>query len=135
VAFCKKKCNKLWILKAYDRQSKRTIAFVTGRRDIATVQKLYDQIKHLTNCLFYTDDWNAFKKVLPSDRHIIGKQHTHLIESDNANLRHYLGRFTRKTKIVSQSNQAVCNSIKLWLYAHFEFSHSHLFNSFLSLFD
>ncbi len=90
------------------------MAWVLGARDTRTFQRLYDKVKHLKNCTFFTDSWDTFEKVLPPDRHIIGKAHTHTIESDNSNTRHHLGRFTRRTKIVSKSKKMVDTSLKLW---------------------
>lgn len=52
MAFYQLKKNKLWILKAVDRTSRRTVAWVTGGRDAATFQRLYDKVKHLTDCIF-----------------------------------------------------------------------------------
>jgi IS1 family transposase len=75
---------------------------------------LYNKLKHLRDCIFYTDDWDAFAKVLPKDRHIIGKAGTVTIERDNSNTRHNLGRFTRKTKVVSKSKTMVDLTIRLW---------------------
>ena len=72
-------------------------------------------MKHLTGCIFYTDDWDAFAAVLPNQRHVIGKAHTITIEHDNSNTRHHLGRMTRKTKVVSKKEFMVNASIKLWL--------------------
>ena len=71
-------------------------------------------MKHLTNCIFYTDNWDAFAKVLPKKRHVIGKAGTVGIERENSNTRHHLGRFTRETKVVSKSEEMVDISIKLW---------------------
>jgi len=71
-------------------------------------------VKHLENCIFYTDDWEAFAKVLPPERHIIGKEHTVAVERDNSNTRHHLGRFTRRTKVVSKSKVMVDLTIRLW---------------------
>jgi IS1 family transposase len=68
----------------------------------------------LTNCIFYTDDWDAFTKILPTQRHVIGKKHTIAIEQDNSNTRHHLGRMTRKTKVVSKKAEMVYSTIKLW---------------------
>ena len=68
----------------------------------------------MTNCIFYTDDWDAFAKVLPKNRHKIGKKHTTTIESDNSNTRHDMGRFTRKTKVVSQCEEMVNLTLRLW---------------------
>jgi hypothetical protein len=66
------------------------------------------------DCFFYTDHWDAFAAVLPKGRHIIGKAYTSAIERDNANTRHHLARMTRKTKVVSQSEDMVDASLKLW---------------------
>jgi insertion element IS1 protein InsB len=107
VAFSAIKKRKLWIIKAVDRRTGRTIAWVLGGRDAATFQRLYDKLKHLTTCIVYTDDWDAFAQVLPKERHMIGKAHTHVIERDNSNIRHHLARMTRRTKVVSKSQDMV----------------------------
>jgi len=90
------------------------VARVLGGRDSATFQRLYDKVKHLKDCMFYTDDWDAFAKVLPPERHIIGKAHTIGIEQDNSNTRHHLGRFTRRTKVVSQLEHMVDITLRIW---------------------
>jgi len=114
VAFYRSKKNKKWIIKALDRTSERTVAWVIGGRDAATFRRLYEKVKHLKDCTFYTDDWDAFAKVLPKERHIIGKTHTVAIERDNSNTRHHLGRMTRRTKIVSKKEEMVDKALKLW---------------------
>ena len=76
--------------------------------------RLYDKVKHLNDCMFYTDDWDAFAKVLPPQRHVIGKAHTIDIEHDNSNTRHHLGRFTRRTKVVSQLEHMVDITLRIW---------------------
>ena len=91
------------------------MAWVLGNRDTATFKRLYDKVKHLTNCTFYTDNWDAFAEILPPERHIIGKAYTHTIERDNSNTRHHLGRMTRRTKVVSKESKMVDLSLKLWL--------------------
>jgi len=75
---------------------------------------LYNKVKHLKNCIFYTDNWDAFAKILPKERHVIGKSHTVVIERDNSNTRHHLGRMTRRTKIVSKQEDMINISMKLW---------------------
>ncbi len=108
------KKNKLWIIKALDRASRKTIAWVLGRRSVATFRKLYDKVSHLKECIFFTDDWPAFAKVLPKSRHVIGKSGTTAIEQDNSNTRHHLERMTRKTKVLSKTKEMVDTTIKLW---------------------
>jgi insertion element IS1 protein InsB len=47
----------------------------------------------------------------------VGKHFTSGIEGNNGNVRHNLGRFTRRTKVVSKSEEMVNASLKLqwWL--------------------
>jgi len=112
--FIQKKTNKLWLIKAIDRKTGSTVAWVLGKRDEKTFARLYSKVSHLKNCIFYTDNWDAFIKVLPQERHVIGKEHTVAIERDNSNTRHHLGRFTRRTKVISKKVEMVDLSIKLW---------------------
>ncbi|MCL2703336.1 MAG: IS1 family transposase [Defluviitaleaceae bacterium] len=46
--------KKLWVIKAIDRSTERTVAWVLGGRDSTTFQRLYDKVKHPENCTFYT---------------------------------------------------------------------------------
>jgi insertion element IS1 protein InsB len=109
-----KKKKKLWVIKALDRRTGRIIAWELGGRNVATFRRLYKKLRHLSKCRFYTDNWSAFAKVLPRRRHIIGKQHTGAIERDNSNTRHHLGRFTRRTKVVSKTKEMVEITLRLW---------------------
>lgn len=68
----------------------------------------------MTDCRFFTDDGDAFATVLPAKQHQIGKAHPIAIEQDNSNTRHYLGRFTRRTRIVSKQDRMVDLSLRLW---------------------
>lgn len=88
---------------------------MVGGRDAATFERLYAKVAHLTDCVFYTDDWDAFAQVLPPERHVIGKAHTGAIERDNSNTRHHLGRMRRRTKVVSKKEAMVEATFKLWL--------------------
>ena len=90
------------------------MAWVLGNRNAATFRRLYDKVKHLTNCIFFTDGWDAFAKILPTERHVIGKSETISIEQDNSNTRHHLGRMTRRTKVVSKKKEMVDMTIKFW---------------------
>lgn len=121
------KKNKKWIIKALDRSTRRTIAWVIGGRDVATFKRLYNKVKHLTGCIFYTDGWDAFAAVLPRERHVVGKTYTVSIEQDNSNTRHHLGRMTRRTKVVSKKVEMIDASMKLWcalttpeIFAHYQ---------------
>ncbi|MBV0899330.1 MAG: hypothetical protein KTV77_03055 [Wolbachia endosymbiont of Fragariocoptes setiger] len=64
---------------------------------------IWKLIKTLQPKYIYTDNLASYREVLPSEKHVIGKKHTQLIESINATFCHYLCRFRRKTKGYSKS--------------------------------
>ncbi len=133
MAFLPAKKNKVWIFKALNRANNKSIAWVVGRRNKKTLQSLYDKLSHL-KATYYTDGWKTFTKVLPFDRHIIGKKHTCRIESNNANTRHQLGRMTRRTKVVSKSITMIHLTMKLWHYYSIDNNFVGLRDHFLSIF-
>jgi hypothetical protein len=53
------------------------------------------------------------RKVLPPERHVIGQSGMFTIEQNNSNTRHHLGRFTRRTQVVSRSKERVDLTIRL----------------------
>ena len=110
MAFYRVKKNKRWIHKAVSRETGKTVAWVIGGRDADTFRRLFDKVKHLSDCQYYTD----MPSVLPAERHHIGKSGTATVERDNSNTRHHLGRLTRRTKIVSKKLEMVDNAMKLW---------------------
>jgi insertion element IS1 protein InsB len=112
VALYRVKKNRCWLWKALDRHTRRTLAWVVGRRDAATFRRLYERVKGVGR-VYYTDDWPSYSAVLPPEQHVIGKTDTHTIERDNANTRHYLARMTRRGKVVSKSLSMVELTMKL----------------------
>jgi insertion element IS1 protein InsB len=67
------------------------------------LKKLWIQIAHLPCAYYATDTWRAYLQLLPPSRHIISKKETYTVEAKNAQIRHYLARFHRRTKCYSKS--------------------------------
>jgi insertion element IS1 protein InsB len=88
------------------------VAWVLGRRDDATCCKLRDKIG-LKGKIFITDDWEGYHRVIPEDQLFTGKDLTFPIEADNSDVRHYLARFRRRTKVVSKCEKMVELSLRL----------------------
>ncbi|HRC71976.1 MAG TPA: IS1 family transposase [Candidatus Competibacter sp.] len=101
-----KKTAKLWVWRAYDPDCRRTLAWVLGGRDDATCQKLLDRIG-LQGKRFITDDWPGYHRLIPAAQLTTGKHLTVPIEQDNSNIRHFLARFRRRTKVVSKTEEMV----------------------------
>ena len=117
MAFSKKKCCKLWVWRAYDPVAGRTIAWVLGGRDDATCQKLLAKIG-VKGKTFVADDWEGYRRLIPENQLFTGKDLTFPIEQDNSNIRHFLARFRRRTKVVSKVEDMVDLSLRLYHYLH-----------------
>jgi len=117
VAFSPKKTRKLWLWRAYDPVARRTLAWVVGDRDDATCQKLLDKIG-VEGKTFVTDDWDGYHRLIPEAQLFTGKDLTVPIEQDNSNIRHFLARFRRRTKVVSKSMEMVDLSLRLYHHLH-----------------
>jgi hypothetical protein len=61
---------------------------------------------------------------------MVSKAGTQLLESDNANTRHRVGRFTRRTKVVSRSERMIDLTMRLWAY----FEQGHNFAEYQKIF-
>ena len=79
--------------------------------------------KHLRNSqhallldvqVFYTDKWHVYETLLPARKHVQDKAETHQIERNNCAMRHWFGRFKRKSIIVSKSKEMVDLTIALF---------------------
>ena len=82
MALCKKKTEKLWLWRAYHPIARRTIAWILGRRDDATCQKLLNKIG-AEGKTFVTDDWEGNHRLIPEDQLFTGKDLTVPIDADS----------------------------------------------------
>lgn len=115
-----KKEDKCWIWLAICRTTKLILGFVTGTRGYKTGIKLWQKISKLTTTetIFGTDDWNPYKKFIPTNQHYIGKDETWTIEGYNTNFRDDLQRLTRRTRAYSKSKDMLDASLALYIYQH-----------------
>jgi IS1 family transposase len=111
------KTRKLWIWRAYDPVVRRTVAWIVGGRDDETCQKLLDKIG-VEGKTVVTDDWDGYHRLIEEDQLFTGKDLTVPIERDNSNVRHFLARFRRRTKVVSKSQEMVDLSLRLYHHLH-----------------
>lgn len=111
---CKEK--KVWLLYAYCAQSGEILGFTMGKRSSKTVKNLLLKLKNLEIDFFCTDDWEAFRSVLPYYQHLIGKQFTRAIEGVNTWFRTRIRRLMRKTVCFSKKVYNHYAMIKLVIY-------------------
>ncbi len=117
-----RKKQKRWLFYAYAQETDEILAWSWGTRSRKTVGKLYQQLQPLHIDCFCSDDWPAFQKVFPKDKHLIGKAFTKHIEGVNLCLRTRNRRVVRKTPCFSKKQQNHFDAMKLVF--HYRYYHT-----------
>ena len=68
--------------------------------------------------VFVTDDREGFHRLIPEKQLHTGTDLTFPIEQDHSNIRHYIARFRRRTKVVSKCGEMVADTLKLYQHYH-----------------
>jgi insertion element IS1 protein InsB len=112
------KQNKVWLLYAYSADNQEVVAYVFGDRSEDTVAKLYDKLvsENISVGTFYTDNWKAFRKILPKKKHKVGKKYTKAIEGNNNYIRSRNRRTVRKTCGFSKKMENHEAAMKICIY-------------------
>lgn len=99
-----KKSNKCWIWVIFDPINRKVIAFHLGNRGKESAKALWKKTpsKYKQNSAFATDYWEAYKSIIPSESHIIGKAYTFIIEGFFAGMRARVSRLVRKNLAFSK---------------------------------
>jgi insertion element IS1 protein InsB len=115
-SFVGKKANQRWTWYGFDRERKRIVAYVNGRRTDANCRALYEKVKRTKVSIFHTDQWASYPKILPAKKHQIGKMGTLNIERRNLTFRTRIKRLQRKTICFSKSEMMHDAVLKLHIH-------------------
>lgn len=110
--------NKLWIWKAYCRDTCQLIDLECGNRDQNTFARLMARLRHWSVWFFCTDNWKVYPLEIPQDDLIQGKRGTVRIERNNARQRRWFARFKHKSLIGSMSLRMIDLTMSLFARFH-----------------
>ena len=118
-SFVGSKENPKYVWIVMHRSSRQIIAFEVGDRSRATAKRLWEKIPEeiKQKGIFYTDDWDAYKTVIPEKKHLFHKhkQHTNHIERFNCTIRQRVSRLVRKALSFSKSLDNHLGAIKYFI--------------------
>lgn len=112
------KKNKLWIWKAYRRETGELIDWECGGRDKETLTRLIERLSKWDIELFCTDSYAAYAEVIGEDKLIQSKSQTYYLEQNNGRQRHWYARFRRKSIVVSKTLEMVNLTMALFAAFH-----------------
>jgi insertion element IS1 protein InsB len=119
-SFVGRRADKQWLWLAFDKESRQVIAFFVGDRSRASARKLWGRLPaaYRERATFYSDDWEAYKGVIPPARHqVCGKESglTSGIERFNCTLRQRVSRLVRKSLSFSKKLANHIGAIKYFI--------------------
>lgn len=123
-SFVGNKANQRWLWYGFDPARKQVVCWQTGKRTDATCQRLLEKLKGCQVMRYCTDEWESYEKLLPAERHWVGKAETQAIERNNLNIRTRVKRYQRKTICFSKSDEVHDAVTKLYIH---QANQEHLF--------
>ena len=111
----RRKESKRWFWYAYCADTRKILAFHIGKRNDAACRRLMKKLGHLDIETFCTDDWKAYKKNIPPEKHVVSKKATQKIERQNLNFRTHIKRLCRRTICFSKKDDMHFGFIKAYV--------------------
>ena len=119
-SFVGSKTNKQWGWLAFDAETRQVIACYVGDRSRESARQLWRRLPRVyrERATFYTDEWEAYKGVIPAAQHqVCGKESglTSGIERFNCTLRQRVARLVRQTLSFSKKLANHIGAIKYFI--------------------
>src|SRR5690606_15581998 len=101
--FVKCKRKRIWIVYAFERETKNIVGFNVGARTNLTLKKVVGKVLKANPVAVYTDRLKNYRSLIPQCIHKTVRFGTNNIERANLTLRTHLKRLNRKTICFSKS--------------------------------
>lgn len=119
------KANKTWLWLALDRTTRQVVALHFGDRGATGALGLWQALPqtYRQQATFYTDDWDAYKQIIPAAQHRFSKEkkHTNHVERFFCTLRQRASRLVRLGLSFSKKLDRHINSIR-FVVMHYNLS-------------
>jgi len=103
-----------------------------GGRNAKTFRRLYEKLKDKVKH-YYTDNWEVYRKIISAEKLTQGKEYDRN-GTKQLNIRHYLARMTRRTKVVTKSIEMLNITLRINCYLN-EYNGYQIYQQkFLSIF-
>ena len=105
----------VWL--AIDSVTKQIVGFHVGDRSAESAKNLFESMPsfYRKKADFFTDDYEAYKSVIPFQRHYVSKARTTSIERFNLTLRQRVSRLVRENLAFSKILENHIGAIKYFI--------------------
>ena len=120
--FIKQKNNRIWIVYAIEKETKKVMSFSVGNRTNLTLKKVINRLCNYDPKVIYTDKLRSYKSLISSAIHKTTRFGTNHIERKNLTLRTHLKRLNRKTICFSRKELFLEAILKIYFWEYVSFS-------------
>ncbi len=117
-SFVGSKSNQGWTWLGLTSSTRRIGAIVNSRRTDKNCRELLQKYHNSRVAEFASDEWQSYRKYVPSALHYVGTDKTQRIERMNLNFRLHLKRLGRKTIAFSKNDEMHDAVINLYVHYH-----------------
>jgi insertion element IS1 protein InsB len=118
-SFVGNKSNQRWTWYAVDKNSGIILDRYNGKRTDEVFLKLVALLSLIPIGMYFTDDWGAYKRYLPENRHYIGKDRIWKIERKNLNFGTHIKRLNRKPICYSRNEHIHDNVTGMYIEQYY----------------
>lgn len=112
------KLKEAWVIYAINRNTKKVINFIVGRRTRRNISVITKLVLELYPKTIFTDRLKTYRSLIPRQQHNTRKKNTTVIERNNLTLRTHLKRLSRKTICLSKNFEMLEATLKLYLWGN-----------------
>jgi len=112
--FVKAKNKRIWIVYAFERETKNIVGFNVGARTNLTLKKVVDKVLNANPQAVFTDRLKNYRSLIPQCIHKTVRFGTNHIERVNLTLRTHLKRLNRKSICFSKSEVMLKAVLKIY---------------------
>lgn len=112
--FVKCKSKRIWIVYAFERETKNIVGFNVGPRTHLTLKKVVDKVLNANPQAVFTDRLKIYRSLIPQCIHKTVRFGTNHIERVNLTLRTHLKRLNRKSICFSKSEIMLKAVLKIY---------------------
>ena len=115
-SFIKNKNNKIWVVYALERTTKKVVSFAVGKRTNQTLRIVIKTLLNSQAVCIYTDRLKQYKMLINNNIHKIDRYGTNRIERCNLSIRTHLKRFSRRSICFSKSIKQLKAVLKIYFW-------------------
>ncbi|MBA5791604.1 IS1 family transposase [Flavobacterium sp. xlx-214] len=119
--FVNQKNKRIWVVYAFERESKKIVSFNVGSRSNLTLKPVIKRLLNVNPLAIFTDKLKNYRSMITKKLHKTNRFGTNHIERFNLTLRTHIKRLNRKTICFSKSEVFLVAILRIYFWTTLPF--------------